>query len=605
MSSGDEKSLAETLTAFPDSPGVYLMKNRRGRVLYVGKAKDLSVRVRSYLQKPEALDAKTNALMRAATQADYIATDTEVEALVLECTLIKEHRPRYNIRLKDDKRYPYLKLTVSEPFPRLLLVRRIEDDAAEYFGPFTDSAALRRMLRTLKTLVPLRDCAGEQPGRFSGRECLNYHIGRCLAPCTGKIDMAEYRELVHEVRLFLKGRTQRLHESLEKRMWQLAREKRYEEAAAARDQIAAVDRLSERQHAVSPRRRDEDFVSMAREGALACGVVVKVREGSILGRESFLMPVTAFDADGDIFASFFELYYHSTTDIPPHVYVQFRLARADLMRRWLRNKTGRNVAIALPQRGHRRALLDLAMKNAVLQLATETRTKGASAPALRELKAVLALGATPARIEAYDISNIQGADAVGSMVTFVDGMPLKSMYRHFRIRSVTGSDDYGMMREMLARRVARLADRTERRPSLIVVDGGKGQVGAARAAMDELSITGIPVIGLSKKNEEIWTEGRPDAIRLPRRSAALRLLQRMRNEAHRFAVAYHRKLRGKGVRRSELERIPGIGEKRRTALLVEFGSLNALSRATPSEIAAVPGIGEKNAKKIYEYLHKE
>jgi excinuclease ABC subunit C len=605
MSSAYAKRLKEAFLGFPDSPGVYLMKNRTGRVLYVGKAKNLSARVRSYAQKPEALDPKTNALMHAASSADYIATDTEVEALVLECTLIKEHRPRYNIRLKDDKRYPYLKLTVGERFPRLLLVRRVENDGAEYFGPFTDTTALRRTLRTLKTIAPLRDCGGERAGRIAGRACLNYHIGRCRAPCTENIGMEAYRELVQQVRLFLKGKTEQLHESLEKRMWRLASEKRYEEAATARDQIAAFEKVSERQRAVSPRGSDEDFVAAAREGALSCGVVMKVRQGKILGRESFLIPTAAEDGEADIFGAFFELYYHSATDVPPHIYLQFPLDEPELMREWLHEKCGRRVTIASPKRGAKRSLLDLALKNATLQLASETRTKAAAAPVLRELKSVLGLSTTPVRIEGYDISNIHGSEAVGSMVTFDRAHPFKSGYRHFKIRSVQGSDDYAMMREVLARRLTHLKEGKQRRPDLIMVDGGKGQVSTARAAMTDLGITGIPIIGLSKKNEEIWLEGRDSALRLPRRSAALRLLQRIRNEAHRFAVEYHRSLRSKRMQRSELEHVPGIGKKRRTILLVEFGSLEALMQAAAEDIARVPGIGEKIAKKVFEYLHRQ
>ena len=605
MSSAYAKRLKKTVSGFPDSPGVYLMKSRTGRVLYVGKAKNLSARVRSYTQRPEALDPKTNALMHAAASVDYIATDTEVEALILECTLIKEHRPRYNIRLKDDKRYPYLKLTVAERFPRLLLVRRVENDGAEYFGPFTDATALRRTLRTLKTFAPLRDCGGDRVGRIAGRACLNYHIGRCRAPCTGNIGVHAYRELVHEVRLFLKGKTEQLHESLEKRMWRLASAKRYEQAAAARDQIAAFEKMAERQRAVSPRGSDEDFVAVAREGALTCGIVMKVRGGKILGRESFLIPAAADEREADIFGVFFELYYHSATDIPSHIYVQFPPGEPELMREWLRTKRGGRVTIAAPRKGEKRGLLDLALKNATLQLASKTRTKAATAPILRELKSALGLSSTPVRIEGYDVSNIHGSEAVGSMVTFDRGKPFKAGYRHFKIRGVEGSDDYAMMREMLARRLAHLNEGTERHPDLIMVDGGKGHVSTARAAMADLGITGIPIVGLAKKKEEIWLEGRTDAVRLSSRSPALRLLQRIRNEAHRFAVEYHRKLRSKRVQRSELEHVPGIGEKRRTALLLEFGSLEILTQAAAEDIARVPGIGEKFAKRIFEHLHRQ
>ena len=605
MSSVHARRLKEKAASFPDSPGVYFMKNRNGRILYVGKAKNLTARVRSYVQRPEALDVKTLSLMRAAETIDYIATDTEIEALVLECTLIKEHRPRYNIRLKDDKRYPYLKLTVGERFPRLFLVRRVENDGAEYFGPFTDTSAVRRTLRTIRSIFPLRDCRGEGSGRIGGRECLNFHIGRCRAPCTGKITDEDYRALVEQVRLFLKGKGGRLRESIRGRMWRLAREKRYEEAAAARDQMAALEKISQRQRAATPRGRDEDYAALAREGNLSYGVVMKIREGMILGRESFPVPANAAEKDADVFEAFFELYYYSATDVPPRIYVPAPLAEEHLISDWLSAKSGRRVKISVPKKGDKRALLDLALKNAVLQLATRARSKTAGDPALRELKAALALPATPVRIEAYDISNIQGSAAVGSMVTFERGSPSKSGYRHFKIREIRGADDCAMMREVLLRRLAHLREGKERHPDLIMVDGGKGQVSAARSAMEELGVAGITVIGLAKRNEEIYVEGRKEPLRLPRRSIALRLLQRVRDEAHRFAIEYHRKLRSKNAWRSELDEIPGIGEARRTALLVEFGSLEALKGASRRDIARVPGIGTTFAEKVYEYFHRE
>lgn len=603
MSSAHARGLKEKAFSFPDSPGVYFMKNGRGRIIYVGKAKILSARIRSYLQRPDALDAKTSSLMRVTETIDYIATDTEIEALVLECTLIKEHRPRYNIRLKDDKRYPYLKLTRQERFPRLFLVRRVENDGAEYFGPFTDTNAVRRTLRTIRTIFPLRDCREQRAGRIAGRECLNFHIGRCRAPCTGRIDEEEYGAIVEEVGLFLKGKLQRLGESIRDRMWRLARMKRYEEAAAARDQAEAYEKISQRQRAAIPLGTDEDFVALAREGSLSCGTVLKIRDGAIHGRESFFVPAPASEGDAGVFEAFFELYYHGATDVPPRIHVQAPFSDGNLAAQWLGAKRGGRVRISVPRKGEKRALLRLAIKNAELQLASETRSKATDVPALRDLKAALALASTPVRIEAFDISNIQGADAVGSMAVFEKGAPCPSRYRHFRIREVQGSDDYAMIREVLARRLSHLKEGKDRHPDLIVIDGGKGQLMAARRAMEELGVSGIPLIGLAKKNEEIYMEGRGGPLLLPRRSLALRLLQRLRDEAHRFAIDYHRKLRSKGLRHSELDEIPGIGEKRKTALLVEFGSLEALKKAAAEEIARIPGIGLKTAEKIYELLH--
>jgi excinuclease ABC subunit C len=603
MSSMHARRLKEKAAAFPDAPGVYFMKNTKGRVLYVGKAKNLRVRVRSYVQKAKALDVKTRSLMQAADTIEYFATDSEVEALVLECSLIKEHRPRYNIRLKDDKRYPYLKLTVGERFPRLLLVRRVENDGAEYFGPFTDTNAIRRTLRMIRAIFPMRDCAHEGAGRTTGRECLNFQIGRCRAPCTGKITEEDYGVMVSQVRLFLKGKGDSLAESIRARMWRLAREKRYEEAASARDQIAALDKVSQRQRAVIPGGRDEDFAALAREGNLSCGLVMKIREGTMLARESFLVPASASEKDDDVFEAFFELYYHSTMDVPSRIYVPAALAEERLVSEWLSLKSGRRVKISVPKRGDKRALLGLALKNAVLQLASRTRSRAASDPALTELRTALGLATTPVRIEGYDISNIQGSAAVGSMVTFDRGHRLKSGYRHFKIRQVRGADDYGMMREVLSRRLAHLKEGKERRPDLIMVDGGMGQVSAAHGAMEAAGVAGITIIGLAKKNEEIYLAGGREPLKLPRRNPALLLLQRVRDEAHRFAIEYHRKLRGRNAWRSELDDIPGIGEARRTALLVEFGSLEALKGASRHDIARVPGIGETFAKKIHDHFH--
>jgi excinuclease ABC subunit C len=604
MSSAQQGDLRDRVAGFPASPGVYLMKNAAGKVIYVGKARSLSARVRSYLQRPEALEPKTAALMSAARSVDYIATDSEVEALVLECTLIKEYRPRYNVRLKDDKRYPYLKLTMGEEFPRLLLVRSVDDDGAEYFGPFTDSRAVRRTLKTLRRVFPLRDC-GPAPGRAGGRECLNFHIGHCPAPCTGRIGAEEYRETAENVRLFLRGKRAGLAATMRERMWRLSREKRYEDAASLRDQIAALESVTERQHAVTPGGDDEDVAAIAREGARACGVILKVREGRILGQETFLLPASELDWDREILQAFLELYYHGAADVPPRIVVPEALEDGALIERWLGERTGRRVRISTPARGDRKALVGLAVKNAAFQIASLTQTRAASVPALRELKEALGLPGTPARIEAFDISNIQGSDAVGSMVTFVRASPLKSGYRRFKIRGAEGADDYAMMREVLSRRLARLGAGEERRPDLILVDGGKGQVSAAGDAIAASGLRPIPLAGLAKRHEEIYLEGRAEPLRLPRRSRALRLLQRIRDEAHRFAVEYHRSLRGKRMRSSGLDAVAGIGRKRRTALLAAFGSVEALKRADSDDIAAVPGIGPKTAAAIREALHEK
>jgi len=597
--------LEEKSKRLPRAPGVYLMKNVKGRVIYVGKAKDIFHRVRSYFQKREALDIKTKSLMDVVKDIDYIATENEVEALVLECNLIKEYRPKYNIRLKDDKRYPFIKLTINEKFPRLMLVRRVEKDGAEYFGPYTDIQLVRRTLRFIKTIFPLRDCIGGRFGTGKNRECLNFHIKRCLAPCTGKVKESEYEEIVEQVRLFLRGRNKELLESLRSRMLRLSKVKRYEEAAIVRDQIESYERITQHQLAVSPGGREEDVVALAREGNMSCGVVMKIREGKILGSEAFLVPAKATEKDSTVFNAFFELYYHAATDIPPRIYVQVTPLERELLCDWLSERIGRTVTITQPHRGEKKKLVELAHKNATLKIMLTIRDTVRSASVMRAVKQTLDLPSTPFRIEVYDISNIHGTAAVGSMVTFENGRPFKSGYRHFKIREVEGANDFAMLEEVLRRRLRHLKESGERSPDLIMVDGGRGQVSAARKALSEVEIGGIPVIGLAKKKEEIYLETRKEPLALSRRNNVLRLLQRMRDEAHRFAVEYHRKLMSRKIEHSALDDIPGIGEKRKMLLLIEFGSVEALSKASAEEIATTPGIGGTVARKIFEYLHKQ
>jgi excinuclease ABC subunit C len=603
LSSSHKKKIKRKIDRMPESPGVYFFKNEKGRVIYVGKARNLVSRVRSYMQPADRLDPKTAALMEAAGSVDYIATDSEMEALVLEASMIREYRPRYNIRLKDDKRYPYLKITAGEDFPRLLLVRRVLDDGAEYFGPYTDAGAVRRTLKTIKTIFPLRDCKGSL--RRRSRECLNYQIGRCLGPCTGKVEAEDYAETVRQLRMFLRGHNEALVDQLDARMRRLADERRYEEASLIRDQISAILKISERQHAVDPGGADEDAVALAREGDSACGVVLRIREGRILSSETFMMPVLITDDIRAIYEEFFKLYYNTSRDVPPGILAQYELGDNVLIGNWLSERAGRTVTISVPGRSRRRRLVQLAEKNAAARLLTLRGRKASAGSVLAELKKALDLPVTPSRIEAFDISNVQGTGAVGSMVTFVDGSPLKSGYRHFRIRTVEGQDDFAMMKEVLTRRLERLKDGKSRRPDLILIDGGKGQVSAAVQAMASSGLSPVSVIGLAKRNEEIFVPGRKEPVLLSRRSQGLKLLQKARDEAHRFAVEYHRKLRSGGLEESALDEIPGIGEYRKTQLLVSFGSLSRLREAGVEEIAAVPGIGHRTAEKIYEHVHGE
>ncbi len=601
MSREQEDKLKEKVRQLPDEPGVYLMKNGRGRIVYVGKAKRLSGRVRSYFRKGEALDVKTQKLVSSIRDVDYIVTRNELEALVLECNLIKEYRPKYNIQLKDDKRYPYIKLT-NERFPRLLLVRSVQKDGAEYFGPYTDVKAVRRILRLMKTVFTLRDCAG---GRFveRERECLNFQIDRCPGPCTGRVDEEAYGEIVNGARLYLRGRSEELRRLLEARMARLAETRCYEEAARIRDQLGNLERMTQRQLAVSEGTGDRDMVALARENEMACGVVMKIREGKLLGTESFLVPVSQADTESVIYDNFFKMYYHSATDVPERILTQEKLEERALIEEWLSGKRGGRVRLGCPVRGEQRRLVELARKNASHKIIADARPDKRSKEILAELKDAVGLIATPFRIEVFDISNIQGAEAVGSMVTFKDADPLKSGYRHFKIREVTGVDDFAMLSEVIRRRARHIGEGRDRAPDLIMVDGGRGQVSAARKALHETELPSIPVIGLAKREEEIYVEGASLPIRLPRSSKALKFLQRMRDEAHRFAIEYHRKLRSKRLERSELDEIRGIGETRKIKLLIEFGSIDTLRRASVEDIASIDGIGGSIAAKIYEHFH--
>jgi excinuclease ABC subunit C len=601
LSRGQEDKLKEKVRLLPDEPGVYLMKNGRGRIVYVGKAKRLSGRVRSYFRGGEAFDVKTQKLVSSIRDVDYIVTRNELEALVLECNLIKEYRPKYNIRLKDDKKYPYIKLT-NEKFPRLMLVRSIQKDGADYFGPYTDVKAVRRILRLMKTVFTLRNCIG---GRFveRERECLNFQIDRCPGPCTGRVGERAYGEIVNEARLYLRGRSDELRRLLEDRMARLAESRCYEEAARIRDQLGNLERMSQRQLAVSAGMGDRDVVVLARELETACGVVMKIREGKLLGTESFLVPVSSVDADSVIYENFFKMYYHSATDVPGRILTQEKLGERALLEAWLTEKRGLRVRLVCPVRGEQKRLVELARKNASLKIIADARPEQRSKEILAELKTAIGLIATPFRIEAFDISNIQGAEAVGSMVAFKDAEPRKSEYRHFKIREVEGVDDFAMLSEVIKRRARHIREGRDRAPDLIMVDGGRGQVSAARRALHESELQSIPVIGLAKREEEIYVEGDPVPIRLPRSNSALKFLQRMRDEAHRFAIEYHRKLRSKRLERSELDDIRGIGEMRKILLLHQFGSIEALRRATMDDIASINGIGGSIAAKVYEHFH--
>jgi excinuclease ABC subunit C len=602
----DPDRLEERLRSVPRSPGCYLFKDARGRILYVGKAKALAGRVRSYFRAGADHTPRTASMVSRVHDLDFIATENELEALLLEQSLIQEHRPRYNVRLRDDKRYPFIAITWNEELPRVLPTRRVDIEGAEYFGPYTDVKAMRKTLWLLQTIFPVRTCPGDLKYDSLDRECLEYFIHRCAGPCTGRIPREEYLDLVRNVRLFLQGRNGELRRVLVERMREHSEGLEYERAAAVRDRIHALDKVTERQVVVSRTGGDQDVLALVRDGARACGVIAKIREGRMLASEAHFYRVDADDPENELFTTFFHRYYRNARAVPRRVLVSHSLRDRDLLRAWLAGRRGAAVEILEPARGMKRDLVEMALRNAGHQLEQHLVESGArsggSTPALRALQHSLELPALPRRIECYDVSNIQGAEPVGSMVTFRGGTPWKNGYRRFKIKTVEGQDDFAMLEEVLRRRFGHVLEGKDPAPDLVVVDGGRGQLNRARTALRELGFTSLPAVGLAKRREEVHLPGSPEPLLLPRTDPGLRLLQRIRDEAYRFAIEYHRKLRGRRSLASDLDRIPGVGEKKKIQLLHAFGSVEAMRGATREELARVPGVGPRLAEAIADHL---
>ncbi|MGE5528444.1 MAG: excinuclease ABC subunit UvrC [Patescibacteria group bacterium] len=603
------------LRVLPAKPGVYLMRNAEGDVIYVGKARSLRSRVRSYFQDSRPLDPRIRLMVGQIDRFEFIATASEVEALALESNLIKEHRPRYNVKLRDDKQYPLLKVTWRDDFPELLIVRRAKDDGARYFGPYTDSGALRDTLRLLRRLFPIRGCRRRIGVDRVDRPCLNHHIHRCLAPCVGAVSKEEYRAMIGQVCLFLDGRQDELARQLEDEMGRAAAALDYERAAAVRDRLADVRKVAERQKVVSPGGEDFDVLGLAvgAEGALV--QVFPVRRGKLLGREHFLL-TEGIGTAAAILQAFILQYYASVPEIPPTLLLPEPLEDREAVTAWLEAKRGGRVRLLVPKRGEKKALVQMAMENAAL-LEEQERVRRSyagerAAAALLELAQKLDLPGPPRRIEAFDISNIQGQQAVASMAVFLDGRPAPGEYRRFRIRTVEGANDYAMLQEAVMRRFRRGAacrDGGERSgfadfPDLLLIDGGKGQL---NAVLDALRGIGAQphAIGLAKENEEIHLPGRAAPLVLPRQSEALRLVQRVRDEAHRFALTYHRALRDRRTSASALDGIGGIGPRRKQALLRRFGSVQKIMEATVEELAEVEGMTRQAAQAVHDGLRRE
>ncbi|HXG40698.1 MAG TPA: excinuclease ABC subunit UvrC [Candidatus Limnocylindrales bacterium] len=608
--------LEATLAALPTRPGVYLLKDARGEVLYVGKAQNLRTRVRSYWQKhvPSGFGEmqRIRAVIDRVADVEYTLTDSVSEALLLEANLIKRYRPRFNVRLKDDKSYPYIRITLGEDFPRIERTRKLVGDGSRYFGPYASASSVDEAMNLIRRLFPFRTCTIEirEGERALQRPCLLYHIKRCQAPCIGAISKADYRRAIDQVMLFLEGRQEAVVRSLTEEMEAAAEALQFERAAALRDKIRAIERTTESQKMAAFARTELDVLGLARQDHQAAVQLFVVRGGKMVGRDVYLLDAPRDVPDEEVVGSFVQQFYSRATSIPPTILVPRTLPDAADLERFLAERRGGAVHLHVPQRGEKRDLLELAERNAAETLARETARwladQGKTLAALEELARALRLAGPPVRIECYDISNFQGRESVGSMVVFEEGKPRTGEYRRFRIKTVAGPNDVASHQEVLRRRFRHARSGEEgseeelrwRLPDLVIVDGGKPQANAARAVLDELGFADLPVVGLAKEREELFLPHVSEPIVLPPTSSALYLVQRVRDEAHRFALMYHRKLRARTTVRSVFDELPGVGPKRRQALLRTFGSVKRIREAPVEQIAAVPGIGPKLAGEI-------
>jgi len=599
----------EQLARLPVNPGVYLMKDAGGNIMYVGKAANLRSRVRSYFATGQKLSPKLERMVSRVTNLDFFVTSSEQEALILELNLIKRHRPRFNVRLKDDKTFPYLKIDINQDWPRVYVTRRLEENGGRYFGPFASAKSIRQTLKVLKEIFPFRSCSRTITGSDS-RPCLDYHLQHCLAPCIGATSKEEYAEVIRQIILFLEGKQERVVRELEHKMAQASEALDFERAARLRDRIQAVERVIEGQRIATTVRGEQDIVAFSQDRNQAYVQVFFVRGGKLVGRESFILDGTRSEEPSQIMTSFIKQFYSSSPHIPPLLLLQHPVADKSTIEEWLASKRGSRVRIQVPQRGNRKQLLSTVAENAREGLA-QLRIRQLSAPqeieaALAEIQHELRLPRLPSRMEGYDISNLQGKMAVGSMVVFEKGRPKPAHYRRFRIKTVAGADDYAMIHEVLSRRFKRRDDTSSdawaTQPDLVLIDGGKGQLNAALAAMAQAGAGSTPVASLAKENKEIFVPRQPKPITLSRRSPGLRLLERLRDEAHRFALGYHRKTRRKQSIASALDSVPGIGPKRKRVLLRRFGGIQGIRDASTEELAATKGMSKSLAKKLKEYL---
>jgi excinuclease ABC subunit C len=598
---GMPPSVAQKLPHLPESPGVYLWKDAEGQVLYVGKAKRLRSRVKSYWAQDHLSSPKTRGLMRKVRELDTIVVPSESHALILEATLIKEYHPRFNIALRDDKSYPYIKVTVQEPFPRVIVTRRLQDDGARYFGPYTDVGSMRRALNVVKRIFTVRSCHYNLPREAPERPCLDYFIKRCQAPCVGYQSTDEYRTMIDEVVWFLDGRTSDVVRHVRERMMDASERLDFERAGELRDALRHLEKMEEPTVVLEVEGGDRDVVGYARDGEDACVVILRIRGGKLLARDHRLVEHAEDEDDGAVLGACLAQWYRTAEARAGDLLVPFDFDDRESLEASLEA-----TKIRIPQRGPRRALVDLADKNAQhlleeFKLAALEADERAVDP-VYELQRELGLPRLPRSLICFDISHAQGTDVVASAVWFENGRPKRAEYRKYKIAIFEGNDDFKSMHEVVTRYFTRRVTEELMLPDLAVIDGGKGQLGAARAALDALGITSIGLISLAKRDEEIFLPGRSDPVRLPRRSPALRMLQQARDEAHRFAVTFQRQKRAARTITSELLKIPGVGPTKRRALLTAFGSMQGVREATVDQIAAVPGFGPGSAERLLAAL---
>jgi excinuclease ABC subunit C len=610
------------LDSLPAKPGCYLMKNEAGQVIYVGKANSIRSRVRSYFHSSRSGgDLKTRHLVKHIADIEWIVVGSELEALILEMTLIKRHRPHYNVRLKDDKRYPYIKVHWADPFPKVTVTRQMVDDGSRYFGPYTSVWAVHQTLDVLRRIFPFLTCDRVITGQDE-RACLYFDIKLCTAPCIGAIDQQSYRLMIADLCSFLEGRTETILSRLQGEMVQAAEDLRFERAAAVRDQIQAIERVVERQKVISSDYIDSDVIAMARTNGDACLQVFFIRGGKLIGRDYFLMEGAHDTPNASVIGEFIKQFYDQSPLVPAQLLLPEEVEEAQIIKQWLSARRGGDkVDIVVPHQGQQHELVQMAAENAAETLASLQAQwqadKHRQTQAITELQEALGLPRPPTRIECYDISNTMGTAAVGSMVVFEQGVPSKKLYRRFNIRTVEGPDDFASMEEVLSRRFSRWQAGEESPPvpgkkpdpafsflpDLLLVDGGKGQLSRAIAVLEKYNLTEkVPVASLAKQEEEIFVPGQHQSILLPRQSQGLYLVQRIRDEAHRFAITAHRKRRDKAGIASRLDAVPGIGPAKRKALLIRFGSVDEIMKATPEELAKVPGITPGLAEAIRAYL---